>query len=201
MLWPMTAVNLTKAGLSSPDGRCRSFDADANGYVRSEGGGLVVLKPLGAALADGDTIHALIRGSAVNQDGQSNGLKTPNRQAQEALLREAHAQGGTSPGRVDYVEAQGTGTLMGDMIEGRALVNVLAEGRPPGRPCLVGSVKTNIGHLETASGVAGLIKTVLALKHRAIPGNLHFRSPNPHIPFDDLPLRVAQGLVPWPETH
>src|SRR5262249_10989338 len=115
MLCPTTAVNLTKAGLSSADGRCRSFDADASGYVRSEGGGIIGLKPLGTALADGDTIHALIRGTAVNQDGQSNGIKTPNRQAQEALVRDAHAQGRTAPGRVQYVETQGTGTLMGDM--------------------------------------------------------------------------------------
>jgi acyl transferase domain-containing protein len=198
MLWPTTSVNLTKAGLAAVDGRCRAFDAGANGYVRGEGGGLVVLKPLSAALADGDPIHALIRGSAVNQDGKSNGIKTPNRQAQEAVLREALAQAGVPPGRVQYVEAQGTGTLLGDMIEGHALGNVLGAGRAADRPCLIGSVKTNIGHLEAAAGIAGLIKTVLALKHRAIPPSLHYEQPNPHLPFEALGLRVAARSTSWP---
>lgn len=198
MLCPTTFVSLTKAGLSSPDGRCRSFDARAEGYVRSEGGGVVVLKPLAKALTDGDPIHAVIRGTAVNQDGLSNGMKTPNRQAQEALLREAYARAGIEPGQVGYVEAQGTGTLMGDMIEARALGHVLSVDRPPGSPCLIGTVKTNIGHLETASGIAGLIKTALVLKHRTIPANLHFQTPNPHIPFDELRLRVVTENTPWP---
>ncbi|WP_419145180.1 amino acid adenylation domain-containing protein [Myxococcus stipitatus] len=200
VLSPALTVNFSKAGFMAPDGRCKPFDASANGYVRSEGAGVVVLKPLSRALADGDTIHAVIRGSAVNQDGRSNGLTAPNRLSQEAVLREAYRRAGVSPGRVRYVEAHGTGTALGDPIEARALGAVLAEGRAPGDTCAIGSVKSNLGHLEAAAGIAGLLKVVLSLRERALPPTLHFRAPNPHIPFAELPLRVQQHLEPLPET-
>src|SRR5664280_3824261 len=158
ILSPAIAINFTKAGAMAPDGRCKAFDARANGYVRSEGAGVVVLKPLSKALAEGDQIYAVIRGSAVNQDGRSNGLMAPNPLAQEAVLREAYRQAAVSPGKVQYIEAHGTGTLLGDPIEAKALGTVLAVERPPGRPCALGSVKTNVGHLEAAAGIAGLIK-------------------------------------------
>jgi myxalamid-type polyketide synthase MxaE and MxaD len=198
ILSPAIAINFTKAGAMAPDGRCKAFDARANGYVRSEGAGVVVLKPLSKALADGDPIYAVIRGSAVNQDGRSNGLMAPNPLAQEAVLREAYRQAAVSPGKVQYVEAHGTGTLLGDPIEVKALGTILGIERPPGRPCALGSVKTNLGHLEAAAGIAGLIKVALALRHREIPPSLHFEKPNPHIPFDELPLRVQTTLSPWP---
>jgi amino acid adenylation domain-containing protein len=184
-----------QAGMLAPDGRCKTFDARADGYVRGEGAGVVVLKPLARALADGDPIYAVIRGSAVNQDGRSNGLTAPSRQSQEAVVRTAFRQAGIAPSRIGYVEAHGTGTLLGDPIEAKALGTVLAEGRPAGRRCLVGSVKTNIGHLEAAAGIAGLIKTALSLKHQAIPAHLHFNQPNPEIPLDELPLEVPRSLV------
>jgi phthiocerol/phenolphthiocerol synthesis type-I polyketide synthase C len=197
ILSPAITMNFTKAGVMAPDGRCKAFDAGANGYVRSEGAGLVVLKPLSRALADGDPIYAVIRGSAINQDGRSNGLMAPNPLAQEAVLRTAYRSAGASPGDVQYVEAHGTGTLLGDPIEARALGRVLADGRPPGRLCAIGSVKTNIGHCEAAAGVAGLIKVALALEHAEIPASLHFQEPNPHIPFDELPIRVQTKPGPW----
>ena len=198
ILSPAIAINFTKAGAMAPDGRCKAFDARANGYVRSEGAGVVVLKPLSKALADGDPIYAVILGSAVNQDGRSNGLMAPNPLAQEAVLREAYRQADVSPGKVQYVEAHGTGTLLGDPIEAKALGTVLGVERSPGQPCALGSVKTNLGHLEAAAGIAGLIKVALALRHREIPPSLHFEKPNPHIPFDELPLRVQTTLSPWP---
>jgi acyl transferase domain-containing protein/acyl carrier protein len=197
ILSPAITMNFTKAGVMAPDGRCKTFDAGANGYVRSEGAGVVVLKPLSRALADGDSIYAVIRGSAVNQDGRSNGLMAPNPLAQEAVLREAYRRAGVIPGDVQYVEAHGTGTLLGDPIEARALGRVLADGRTSGNLCAIGSVKTNIGHCEAAAGVAGLIKVALALKHAEIPANLHFQEPNPHIPFDELPIRVQTKPGPW----
>ncbi len=159
-----------------------------------------MIKPLSAALKDEDSIYAVIRGSAVNQNGASNGLTAPSRAAQEQVLRDAYARAKVSPAQVQFVEAQGTGTRLGDIIEALALGNVLREGRPPDRPCAIGSVKTNIGHTEAASGIASLIKVALALKHRQLPPNLHFRTPNPDIPFSSLPLRVQQTLEPWPET-
>ncbi|HEX8145175.1 MAG TPA: beta-ketoacyl synthase N-terminal-like domain-containing protein [Pyrinomonadaceae bacterium] len=198
ILSPAIAINFTKSGAMAPDGRCKTFDARADGYVRSEGAGLVLLKPLSRALADADPIYAVIRGSAINQDGRTNGLMAPNPLSQEAVLREAYRCAGVSPGEVQYIEAHGTGTLLGDPIEAKALGTILAEGRPAGQNCILGSVKTNIGHLEAAAGVAGLIKTALSLKHRMIPRSLHFQEPNPHIPFADLPLRVQQALGPWP---
>ncbi len=198
ILSPAIADSFRQAGMLAPDGRCKTFDARADGYVRSEGAGVVILKPLTRALADGDSIYAVIRGSAVNQDGRSNGLTAPSRQSQEAVLRAACRQAGIAPGQIGYVEAHGTGTYLGDPIEAKALGTVLAVGRPAGERCLVGSVKTNFGHLEAAAGIAGLIKTALALKHRAVPANLHFHEPNPQIAIAELPLDVPRTLVPWP---
>ena len=150
-----------------------------------------MLKPLSRALADGDTIYAVIRGSAVNQDGRSNGLMAPNpARAGSGLARSVSTGRACQPGDVQYVEAHGTGTLLGDPIEARALGRVLADGRAPGQFCAIGSVKTNIGHCEAAAGVAGLIKVALALRNAEIPASLHFQEPNPHIPFDELPIRV-----------
>jgi len=198
ILSPALAINFTKSGAMASDGRCKTFDARADGYVRSEGAGVVVLKPLSQALADGDPVYAVVRGTAANQDGRTNGLMAPSRQSQEAVLREAYGRAGVSPGSVQYVEAHGTGTLLGDPIEAKALGAVLSAGRAPGDRCAVGSVKTNVGHLEAAAGVAGLIKVALALRNRQLPPSLHFLQPNPHIPFVDLPLRVQQTLTPWP---
>ena len=200
ILSPALGLNFSQAGVMAADGRCKTFDARADGYVRGEGAGIVVLKPLGQALADGDPIYAVIRGSATNQDGRTNGLMAPGRLSQEAVLAEAYRRADLLPGVVQYVEAHGSGTSLGDAIEAKALGTILAQGRAPGSRCLVGSVKTNIGHLEAAAGVAGLIKVALALRHRAIPPSLHFAEPNPLIPFDRLPLRVAQTLTPWPEN-
>jgi 8-amino-7-oxononanoate synthase len=198
LLLPTIMVGFSKGGFLSEDGRCKSFDAQANGYVRSEGAGIVVLKPLSQAQADGDSIYAVIRGSAVNQDGWTNGLAAPNPKAQEAVIKEACRKAGISPGQIQYVEAHGTGTKIGDPVEMKALGAALAEGRAPGDYCKIGSVKTNIGHTETAAGVAGLIKAALALKHQQIPASLHFEQPNPAIAFDKLPLRVQTTLTPFP---
>ena len=200
LLSPISSINLTKAGFCSPDGRVRAFDAAASGYVRSEGAGLVVLKPLSAALAGGDRIYAVIRGSAVNQNGTSNGLTAPSRAAQEQVLREAYTRAKVSPGMVQFVEAQGTGTPLGDAIEVAALGSVLREGRAPENRCAIGAVKTNLGHLEAASGMASLMKTALALTHRQLPPNLHFQTPNPDISFGTLPLRIPRQLEPWPDS-
>ncbi len=198
ILSPAHSIAFTKAGILAPDGRCKPFDAAANGYVRSEGGGLVVLKPLDQAIAQGDLIYAVIRGSAVLQDGRTNGLIAPNRLAQEAVLRAAYRDAGVSPGGVRYVEAHGTGTLLGDAMEAQALEAVLASGRA-GEICALGSIKSNLGHLEAAAGIAGLIKTVLSLRHGAIPPSLHFHTPNPHVSFGTLGLRVQEQLGPWPD--
>ncbi|MGK7875911.1 MAG: beta-ketoacyl synthase N-terminal-like domain-containing protein [Xenococcaceae cyanobacterium] len=199
MLLPSGTNSLAKAGMLSPTNRCKTFDASADGYVRGEGAGLVGLKLLSQAQADGDRIYALIRGSAVNQDGRSNGLTAPNLKAQEAVLKAAYQQAGVSPGMIQYVEAHGTGTSLGDPIEMKSLGAILVQGRAKANYCAVGSVKTNIGHLEAAAGIAGLIKVALSLKHGQIPPSLHFHKPNPYIPFHKLPLRVQQTLEPWPK--
>jgi acyl transferase domain-containing protein len=200
LLSPIGTINLTKAGFCAADGRVRAFDAAAAGYVRSEGAGLVMLKPLSEALKNKDPIYAVIRGSAVNQNGSSNGMTAPSRAAQEEVLREAYQRAHVSPGQVDFVETQGTGTRLGDVIEATALGNVLRQDRPAGRRCSLGAVKTNIGHMESASGVASLMKAALALKHQALPPNLNFETPNPEIPFDTLLLQVPRSLVPWPRS-
>jgi phthiocerol/phenolphthiocerol synthesis type-I polyketide synthase C len=198
ILSPSITITFTKAGVMAPDGRCKTFDARADGYVRSEGVGMVVLKPLSAALAHNDRIYAVIAGSAVNQDGRTNGLMAPSQQAQENVLRNAYRNAGVDPESIQYVEAHGTGTMMGDSIEAAALGKVLSANRSSRNACIVGSVKTNIGHLEAAAGIAGLIKVALCLHHRAIPQNLHFIEPNPDIEFDRLRLRVPTTLERWP---
>jgi acyl transferase domain-containing protein/acyl carrier protein len=197
MLAPETTVYFSRLRAMAPDGRCKTFDARANGYVRGEGCGVVVLKRLSAALADGDRVLAIVRGTAVNQDGKSNGLTAPNGPAQEAVIRRALEQAGVKPSSVGYVEAHGTGTPLGDPIELQALGAALGEGRAEGRPLLVGSVKTNIGHTEGAAGVAGVIKTVLALMHDTLPPSLHFEAPNPHVSWSELPLEVVREATPW----
>jgi acyl transferase domain-containing protein/acyl carrier protein len=194
MLAPDGTVAMSKFGAMAPDGRCKAFDASANGYVRGEGAGLVVLKSLARALADGDRVHALILGSAVNNDGFSNGLTAPNPAAQEAVLAEACARAGVAPADIDVVETHGTGTLLGDPIEARSLGAVLGRDRPANRPLRIGSIKSNLGHTEAAAGIAGLLKAVLMLRHRAAPPSLHFVTPNPMIPFDALHLTVPTTL-------
>ncbi|WP_438004842.1 SDR family NAD(P)-dependent oxidoreductase [Sorangium sp. So ce321] len=201
ILAPESMIAISKFGALSPDGRSKAFDARANGYARGEGGGVVVLKPLSLALAAGDPIYCVIRGSAVNNDGLSNGLSAPNPKAQEALLREAYARAGVRPEQVDYVEAHGTGTILGDPIEARALSAVLCADRPPERPLRIGSVKTNIGHLEGAAGVAGLIRVALSMRRLELQPSLHLEQPNPHIPFDDLRLSVQRATERWPENE
>jgi acyl transferase domain-containing protein/acyl carrier protein len=199
ILSPETSINFTKARMLAPDGRCKTFDATADGYGRGEGCGMLVLKSLSAAKRDGDTIWGAILGSAVNQDGRSNGLTAPNPIAQEALLRAALAAAHVKPGDVSYIEAHGTGTPLGDPIEIGALAAVLGRGRPKDRALRIGTVKTNIGHLEIAAGVAGLIKTLLCMRHRQLVPNLHFRQLNPEIAaaIGDLPIEVCQRNEPW----
>jgi acyl transferase domain-containing protein/surfactin synthase thioesterase subunit/acyl carrier protein len=200
ILRPEMTIAMSKASMLAPDGQCKSFDEKADGFVRSEGAGLVLLKRLSAAQRDGNPIHAIIRSSAVNQDGRTNGISVPSGDAQQKLIWEAYERAGITPSEIQYVEAHGTGTPVGDPIEANALGAVLSVGRPDNKPCLIGSVKTNIGHTESASGVAGLIKTVLSLKNRQIPANLHFDKPNPKIRFDENKLRVPTQLEPWPDT-
>lgn len=200
ILTPTLSVNFSKTGFIAPDGRCKTFDSRANGYVRGEGAGIVVLKPLSQALADGDVIYATVRGGAINNDGRTNGLMAPSGEAQEALLREACRRSAVSPAEIHYVETHGTGTLLGDPIEVNTLGRVLAEGRDDGSYCTIGSVKTNIGHLEAAAGIASFIKAALILKNRKIPPSLHVKELNPHIAFDKLPVRVPRALEPVPAS-
>ncbi|MFD3700875.1 type I polyketide synthase, partial [Streptomyces sp. NPDC058646] len=191
-------VTEERFGALSPDATTYTFDARANGFVPGEGSGVVVLKPLGRAQADGDRIYGVIRGSAVNNDGATDGLTVPSPAAQEAVLREAYERAGVGAHEVQYVELHGTGTPVGDPVEAAALGAALGSGRAPEAPLLVGSVKTNIGHLEGAAGIAGLIKTLLSLHHRLLPASLNFATPNPGIPLADLGLAVQQSLEPWP---
>ncbi|MCH8029346.1 MAG: type I polyketide synthase [Candidatus Dadabacteria bacterium] len=195
---PDPTIYFSVAGMMALDGRCKAFDSRADGFVRSDGIGVVVLKSLSKALEDADPVYAVIRGSAVNNDGYGTGLMTPRREGQENVLRDAYRNAGISPGSVHYVEAHGTGTSVGDPVEALALGSVLSEEKTKDAPCIIGSVKTNIGHAEGAAGVAGLIKTALCLKHRTIPPSLNFIEPNPNIPWDDLPIEVQTELGPWP---
>ncbi|WP_285480530.1 type I polyketide synthase [Amycolatopsis sp. NBRC 101858] len=192
---PGNAVTTARFGGLSPDGQCFTFDARANGFVRGEGGGLVVLKLLSQAQADGDEILGVLRGTAVNNDGAGDGLTVPDAEAQAAVVRGAHADAGIEPAAVGYVELHGTGTKVGDPIEAAALGEVFAAGRA--EPLPVGSVKTNIGHLEGAAGIAGLLKAVLAVRHATLPASLNFATPNPAIPLDDLNLRVVTEQGGW----
>ena len=186
------------AGMLSPDGRCKTFDAAANGYVRGEGCGIVVLKRLAEAEADGDRIWAVIRATALNQDGASPGLTVPSGPAQERVIEAALQRAGIAPADVDYVEAHGTGTEVGDPIEANATGAAYGRGRPADRPLLIGSVKTNIGHLESAAGVAGVMKVVLAMQQGVIPPHLHFHEPSPQMDWARLPLRVTAEATEWP---
>ncbi|GES22930.1 hypothetical protein Aple_058290 [Acrocarpospora pleiomorpha] len=192
-----SAMAAAELGALSPDGRCFTFDARANGYVRGEGGAIVLLKPLSRALADGDHVYCVIAGSAVNNDGPGDALTTPSALAQERVLRSACRRAGVDPASVGYVELHGTGTRVGDPTEATALGAVYGAERA-GAPLWVGSVKTNVGHLEGAAGIVGLLKTALAVERRLLPPSLNFESPNPAIRFDEWNLRVVRSAMPWP---
>jgi acyl transferase domain-containing protein/NADPH:quinone reductase-like Zn-dependent oxidoreductase/acyl carrier protein len=198
LLTPEVSIAFSHAHMLAADGLCKAFDASADGYVRGEGCGVVVLKRLADAHRDGNRVFGIIRGTAVNQDGRSNGLTAPNGLAQQAVMRAALASADLSPKDIGYVEAHGTGTPLGDPIEMRALTAVLSEGRGEDEVCAVGSVKTNIGHLETASGIAGLLKAILALQHEAIPAHLHLRELNPHLGLREGTFVIPRALRPWP---
>lgn len=190
-----TTMALSRSRMMAADGRCKAFDERADGFVRAEGCGVLILKRLSDALRDGDRIHALVRGTAVGQDGRSTGLTVPNGPAQEEVIRDALAAGGLQPDDIDYVEGHGTGTSLGDPIELLALGSVFTPRA--GEPVLVGSVKTNLGHLESAAGVAGVIKTILALEHGRVPRHLHFATPTSHVDWNALPLRVSPQGASW----
>ncbi len=198
MLTPTVFVEFSRLRGLAPDGRSKSFSAKADGVGWSEGCGMLVLKRLSDAKRDGDPILAVIRGSAVNQDGRSQGLTAPNGPSQQAVIRKALEQAGVAPADVGYVECHGTGTTLGDPIEVQALGTVLAEGRDPQRPIVIGSVKSNMGHTQAAAGVAGIIKTILSFAHERIPKSLHFDVPSPHIPWAELPVEVASEAKSWP---
>ncbi|NES56252.1 SDR family NAD(P)-dependent oxidoreductase [Micromonospora sp. PPF5-6] len=197
---PLASVAVSRAHMLSPDGRCRAFSADANGFVRSEGCGVLVLKRLADADRDGDAVLALVRGSAVNQDGSSSGLTAPSGRAQEQVIAAALADAGVTGAAVDFLEAHGTGTSLGDPIEVGAAWRVLGPGRAADRPLRLGSVKSNLGHCESAAGMASVIKTVLALRHGTIPANLHFTEPNPHIDWAGMDVRVLDTPAAWPRA-
>jgi len=198
MINPDGFIGFSQAGMLSPEGKCKAFDASANGFVRGEGAGMVLMKRLSDAIADGDPIHAVIIGSAVNQDGHTNGISLPSPEAQSRLVTDACRNAGIAPSSIGYVEAHGTGTAVGDPIEAHALAEALCADRE--QPLVIGSVKTNLGHLETASGVAGLLKAALVLKHGRIPASLHYENPNPNIDFDALKLRVAVENEAFPNN-
>jgi len=200
MLTPTVTINFCKARMLSADGSCKTFDANANGYVRGEGAGVLVLKRLSDALAAGDHVVAVIRGSALNQDGRSSGLTVPNGPAQQAVIRAALESGGLTPADVTYIEAHGTGTSLGDPIELEALGGVFSKTRKGRDPVWVGSAKTNVGHLEAAAGVTGVLKAVLALQHEEIPPHLHFKRPTPHVDWTTLGVRVPTKPVAWPSN-
>ncbi len=197
ILSPQTTIWMSKMQALSPDGRCKTFDAAADGYGRGEGCGMVVLKRLSDAIADRDNILALIRGSAINQDGKSSGLTVPNGMAQQALIRAALTNANVEPNQVSYVEAHGTGTSLGDPIELKALAEVLGKRQPDKQPLTIGSVKTNIGHLEAAAGIASLIKVVLAMQHEEIPPHLHLNQLNPHISLEGTSVVIPTQRTPW----
>ena len=198
MIGPNTAIAESKSGFLSPEGRSKAFDDSADGYARGEGGAVVVIKPLSKALDDGDEIYAQILGTAVSQDGHTDGITVPREEAQEAAVRTALRRAGVQPTEVGYVEAHGTGTPLGDPIEMRALSSALTLDRSPTNPLLIGSIKTNIGHLEAGAGVAGLIKAALVAKHGHIPANLHLRQPNRLVSLDDLKIDVPATGRPFP---
>jgi malonyl CoA-acyl carrier protein transacylase len=197
MLSPEPTITCSQSQMMSADGRCKTFDASADGFVRGEGCGIIILKRLEDALRDGDNVLALVRGSAVNQDGTSNGLTAPNGPSQQAIVRQALEQAGVTPAQISYVEAHGTGTSLGDPIEVKSLKAVLTENRSPEQPCWIGSVKTNIGHTEGAAGIAGLIKVVLQMQHGHLAPHLHLKQLNPYISLEGTPLAIPQSYQPW----
>ena len=197
VLAPEFVINFSKARMMAADGRCKVFDAAADGYVRGEGAGMIVLKRLSDALEDRDRILAVIRGSAVNQDGRTNGLTAPNGPSQQAVIRQALQNADIKPAEIDYVETHGTGTPLGDPIEVQALAAALGENRSMEKPLVIASIKANIGHLEAAAGIAGLIKVVAALQHEEIPPQLNIKTLNPYVPWKDLPVRVPDKGTPW----
>ncbi len=197
ILTPELSITFSQAHMLSPDGRCKTFDASADGYGRGEGAGVVILKRLSDAVRDGDRILAVIKGSAVNQDGKSNGITAPNGQAQQQVILNAMANANVEPDQIQYIETHGTGTILGDPIEIEALKKIMLQERSKDNWLYVGSVKTNIGHLESAAGVAGLIKAVLALHHEEIPAHLHFKELNPHIRLNGAPIKIPTQNIPW----
>ena len=199
LVTPMVTIGFDEVGgVLAPDGRIKSFSADADGYARSEGGGMVLLKRVEDVRRDGDEILAVIAGSAVNHDGRSNGMLAPNPDAQAEVLRKAYKDAGIDPRTVDYIEAHGTGTILGDPIEAEALGRVVGNGRPADKPALLGAVKSNLGHLESAAGAASLAKVVLALRNDKLPPSINYAGPNPYIDFDAVRLKVADTLSDWP---
>ena len=199
LITPLVTVGFDEVGgVLAGDGRIKSFSSDADGYARSEGGGMLVLKRVDDARRDGDQILAVIAGSAVNHDGRSNGLLAPNPDAQAAVLRRAYKDAGIDPRTVDYIEAHGTGTILGDPIEAEALGRVVGKGRPADKPALLGAVKSNVGHLESAAGAASLAKMVLALQHDKLPPSINYAGPNPYIDFDAVRLKIAYSVTEWP---
>ena len=201
MASPIPTISLSRWAMLAPDGRCKTFDRSANGFARGEGCGMVTLKRLSDALADNDHVLAVIYGSATNHDGRSTRFSAPNGHAQQAVIRRALDNAHIAPSQISLVEAHGTGTSLGDPIEFEALKAVVGQPRPAGERCALGSVKTNIGHLEAAAGIAGLIKTVLCLQHQTIPRHLHFKEPNPGIVLNDSPFFIAQERTPWSVTN
>jgi acyl transferase domain-containing protein/acyl carrier protein/alpha/beta superfamily hydrolase len=199
ILSPELTATFQKAGMMASDGKCKTFDASADGYVRGEGCGVVILKPLDDAIADGHRILAVIHGSAINQDGRSNGLTAPSGKAQQRVIQTAWQNAGVKSAEINYLEAHGTGTALGDPIEINSLAELFSHQEGSG-PCWVGSAKTNLGHLEAAAGMAGLIKTVLALQHQTIPASLHCRQLNPYINLDRSRLQIATQPIPWPTS-
>ncbi|ULE34902.1 polyketide synthase Pks13 [Mycobacterium sp. IDR2000157661] len=199
LITPLVTVGFDEVGgVLAPDGRIKSFSADADGYARSEGGGMLVLKRVADARRDGDEILAVIAGSAVNHDGRSNGLLAPNPDAQAEVLRKAYRDAGINPRLVDYIEAHGTGTILGDPIEADALGRVVGRGRAADQPALLGAIKSNVGHLESAAGAASLAKMTLALRNDKIPPSINYTGPNPYIDFDGVHLKVADTVTDWP---
>jgi acyl transferase domain-containing protein/NADPH:quinone reductase-like Zn-dependent oxidoreductase/NAD(P)-dependent dehydrogenase (short-subunit alcohol dehydrogenase family)/acyl carrier protein len=196
MLNPGYPITMSKGQFLSDHSRCKAFDEDARGYVRGEGAGVILLKPLEDALSDNDFIYALIRGTGVNQDGKTNGITVPNGEAQIDLVKKVCESAGVKPGEISYVEAHGTGTQAGDPVEFGGLSKVLSEGREPSQKCWIGSVKTNIGHLEAGAGIAGLIKTALVLHHKKVPPHLHFNRPNPKIDLENSPFEIPLKTIP-----
>jgi acyl transferase domain-containing protein len=199
LLRPEMTMAVEKAGLLSADGRCKTFDASADGYVRSEGAGVFILKSRVRALADGDRVRAWIRATASNQDGRTSGISLPNGEAQAQLFTRVLERAGLRPDQIQYAEAHGTGTAVGDPTEAGALGRVLRVGRPPERPCVIGSVKSNLGHAEACAAANGLMKTLLAMEHGTIPANLHLETLNPNIDTAALGLSIAREHTPWPD--